>query len=89
MVGNLLKKYKRLGYLLVVSTFLLNFAASNKTFIIMARKYTHYESIVDGEDTQVFERYSEACMHYGQGDAPKTLWGVTAQGEYSVIFSMK
>jgi hypothetical protein len=56
----------------------------------MARKkYTHYESIVDGEDAQVFEKYSEACLHYGQGDAPKTLWGVTEQGEYSVIFSMK
>ena len=74
---------------MVVPIFFLNFAVLNKTFIIMARKYTHYESIVDGEDTQVFERYSEACMHYGKGDAPKTLWGVTEQGEHSVIFSMK
>ena len=53
----------------------------------MARKYVRYESIVDGEDSQGFEKYSEACIHYSQGDAPKTLFGIDEQGDYNVIFS--
>ena len=53
----------------------------------MARKYTHYISIVDGEDAETFESYGAACSHYSKGDAPKTLWGVDEQGEQSVIFS--
>lgn len=53
----------------------------------MARRYSYYVSVVDGEDAQTFERYSEACIHYGQGDAPKTLYGVDEQGEYSTIFA--
>ena len=54
---------------------------------VMARKYAYYISVVDGEDSETFERYSAACTHYGQGDAPKTLYGVDEQGEQSVIFS--
>ena len=53
----------------------------------MARKYERYESIVDGENSQGFDCYSEAFTHYMQGDAPKTLYGVDEQGEYSVIFA--
>jgi len=53
----------------------------------MAKKYAYYISVVDGEDSEIFERYSAACTHYGQGDAPKTLYGVDEQGEHSVIFS--
>jgi hypothetical protein len=53
----------------------------------MARKYSYYVSVVDGEDAQTFECYSKACIHYRQGDAPKTLYGVNEQGEYSVIFA--
>lgn len=53
----------------------------------MAKKYAYYISVVDGEDSQTFERYSAACTHYGQGDAPKTLYGVDEEGEQSVIFS--
>jgi len=53
----------------------------------MARKYAYYISVVDGEDSETFERYSAACTHYRQGDAPKTLYGVDEQGEQSVIFS--
>jgi hypothetical protein len=52
----------------------------------MAKKYVCYISVVDGEE-ETFERYSAACIHYGQGDAPKTLYGVDEQGEHSVIFS--
>lgn len=53
----------------------------------MARRYSYYVSVVDGEDAQTFEHYGEACVHYGQGDAPKTLYGVDEQGEYSIIVS--
>ena len=53
----------------------------------MARKYAYYISVVDGEDSETFERYSAACTHYRQGDAPKTLYGVDEQGEQSVIFA--
>jgi hypothetical protein len=53
---------------------------------VMAKKYVCYISVVDGEE-ETFERYSAACIHYGQGDAPKTLYGVDEQGEQSVIFS--
>lgn len=53
----------------------------------MARRYSYYVSVVDGEDAQTFEHYREACVHYGQGDAPKTLYGVDEQGEYSTIFA--
>lgn len=53
----------------------------------MAKKYVRYESIIDGEDTQQFESYRDAFTHYMQGDAPKTLWGVSEDDDYSVIFS--
>ena len=55
----------------------------------MARKYERYQSIVDGDDTQEFEKYWDALSHYKRGDAPKTLFGVDEQGEYSVIFTEK
>lgn len=53
------------------------------------RKYAYYESIVNGEDTQVFEKYWDSLSHYKRGAAPKTLWGVDEQGEYNVIFSQE
>jgi len=53
----------------------------------MARKYAYYVSVVDGEDSETFERYRDAFTHYMRGDAPKTLWGVSEDDDYSVIFS--
>lgn len=53
----------------------------------MARKYERYQTIVDGDDTQEFEKYWDALSHYKRGEVPKTLYGIDEQGDYSVIFA--
>ena len=50
------------------------------------RKYERYQVIGDGSDTMEFENYREAVSEYASQDAPKTLWGVSDMGEFTVIF---
>ena len=50
------------------------------------RKYESYEA-VDDFNTEVEFNYRDALSVYSQMDAPKTLYGITEQGEIEVIFS--
>lgn len=50
------------------------------------RKYEIYQAIDDFEFVEVCD-YKEAISAYSKMDAPKTLYGITEQGDIEVIFS--
>lgn len=50
------------------------------------RKYESYEA-VDDFSTEVEFNYRDALSAYSKMDAPKTLFGITEQGDMEVIFS--
>ena len=50
------------------------------------RKYEAYQAVDDFDTKEVYD-YKDAVKAYGKMDAPKTLYGITEQGEIEVIFS--
>lgn len=49
-------------------------------------KYTHYQVATDFEVTVSYS-YREAFSLYQKADAPKTLYGIDEQGDFSTIMS--
>lgn len=52
------------------------------------KKYNRYQIVADfGEVCNDYEKYSDAFKDYQKREEPKTLYGITLEGEYRVIFS--
>lgn len=52
------------------------------------RKYVRYQLVAEfGTINEESENYHEIATKYFRTDAPKTLYGITEQGDFSVIFS--
>lgn len=54
----------------------------------MNRKYEIYQVVGDfGTINEELNDYRDAFSLYQRTDSPKTLYGITSQGDISVIFS--
>ena len=54
----------------------------------MKRKYVRFQAI---DDYSTIEKtyYHEALYAYSKMEGPKTLYGITSDGEFNVIYSKK